>query len=529
MTRYRVSGINIGLDDKYKDLRVLVAGATGLDPKYIEHARLCRRSIDARKKDRIRLVLSIDFSLPPGEEPGLNPKIKRLPEPTPDTPPILDSPPANRPVVVGTGPAGLFAALILAEHGAPPLVVERGAPVEERSRSVSAFWRGEPLDPESNVQFGEGGAGTFSDGKLTTRIDDHRVRRVLETLVEHGAPEDVLYDAKPHVGTDRLRQVVRSLRDRIIGLGGRVLFHTRLTGITASGGAVSSVRLEGEDMDADTLILAPGNAARDTFSMLAGAGVDIRSKPFAVGLRIEHPREFIDRAQYGRSAGHRMLGAADYALTFRDKTTKRSAYTFCMCPGGYVVNASSEPGGVAVNGMSYGRRDSDMSNSAIVVTVTPDDFPDGPLGGVMYQRELEKKAFDLGGGVHGAPAQRLSAFLKGGDSGDVSRATVRPGPVPAELGRCLPGYVRDTVANAVLDFDVRIRGFNHPDAILTATETRTSSPVRISRSEDMQSMSLKGLYPCGEGSGYAGGIVSSAVDGMKAAESAIRALAGITG
>jgi len=525
--RYRLSGIRTGLDDPdTHDLRKLIARHTGLDPESIESAELSRRSIDARKKDRIRLVLSIDFTLTDGRPPGPETGVRPVHTPPDEDIPFLDSPPPLRPVVVGMGPAGLFAALMLARHGAPPLVIDRGAPIEERTLHVSAFWKGGDLDAESNVQFGEGGAGAFSDGKLTTRIDDHRVEAVLKTLVMHGAPEDIMYEAKPHVGTDLLRKVVRSIRDKLLEMGADIRFHSRLDGIRTEDGAVRSLEIAGERVEAALVVLAPGNAARDTYSLLVRSGAELKPKPFAVGVRVEHPRTFIDKAQYGSYAGHPALGSADYVLTYQDRDAKRAAYTFCMCPGGYVVNASSEPGGVVVNGMSYRNRRARMSNSAVVVTVTPGDFAEGPLGGVEYQRAIEAAAFKAGGGSHAAPAQDMKSFLSGTAPGDVSGATVRPGPIPAILSDCIPPYVYEILRGAIRHFDTRLKGFVHPEAVLTGFETRTSSPVRITRMDDMQSAAIRGIYPCGEGSGYAGGIVSSAVDGIKAAEAVIKRLAG---
>ncbi|MBQ7934834.1 MAG: hypothetical protein IJ333_00575 [Clostridia bacterium] len=463
--------------------------------------KLLRRSIDARK-DPVCYTYTIEAAAK-GE--AFSPA------------PVLEIPRSalqKRPIIVGSGPAGLFAAWILAKSGACPLLLERGKPVEERQKDIEHFQKTGMLDPRSNVQFGEGGAGTFSDGKLNSGISSPYCRTVLETFYAHGAPEEILYDAKPHIGTDYLRKVIRSMREEILSLGGEIHFEEQMEKLLIQNGRIIGV--EGKKTyETDRVLLAIGHSARDTFSMLEQAGVPIIPKAFSVGVRIEHPQSLINQAQYGKYAPY--LGAADYKLSYHT-ADGRGVYTFCMCPGGEVMGAASEEGGVVTNGMSYHARKGKNANSALLVGVTPEDFGNKPLDGITYQRRLEQAAFAAGGGNYHAPAQRLEDFLLKRPStafGAVA-PTYQPGVTPYDLHQVLPRYVCNAMAEALLCLDRRLKGFALPDAVITGVETRSSSPVRILRDETFQS-TLKGLYPIGEGAGYAGGIMSSAVDGIKCA------------
>ncbi len=511
--------ISLGLDEDESALRFKVAEILGLAANQIDALLIVRRGIDARKKPRVLRVYTVEFTVTDEaavlrRHAGLA-RLEAVAEVT--LPEIRTIAQPHRVLVVGMGPAGLFAALRLAQHGLAVCLLERGKPVEDRVRDVDQFWNDGLLDPASNVQFGEGGAGTFSDGKLTTRLNSPWMRLVLQTLVDFGAPEEILVQAKPHVGSDRLRRVLVNFRQALQAFGVDIRFNACLTGLEChEGRVVAGILADGSQVDCDSLVLAPGHSARDTYRMLQGAGVRLESKPFAVGVRAEHPAELINRIQYGLSS-HPKLPAADYALAWNDPETKRGIYSFCMCPGGEVINAASEAGGLVVNGMSLCRRDGRFSNSALVVSVRPDDFDAADaLAGVRFQRRWEEAAFAAGGGAFRAPAQNLMGFL--GRKGGAVVSSCRPQVCAAELDQVLPDFVTLGLRRALPHFDRKMRGFVTAESTLIGVETRTSAPLRIVRDESGQSLSHPRLYPAGEGAGYAGGIMSAALDGLKTAE-----------
>ncbi|HEY6897208.1 MAG TPA: NAD(P)/FAD-dependent oxidoreductase [Rhodocyclaceae bacterium] len=528
----RLNEVKLPLDHPEAALRAAICQRLELKDQDLLGFSIFRRSYDARKKSAISLIYALEVEV--RDEAAVLKRMKddRHVMPAPDVSyHFVAQAPANlasRPVVIGTGPCGLFAGLLLAQMGFRPIILERGKAVRERTQDTWGLWRKSRLNPESNVQFGEGGAGTFSDGKLYSQIKDphHHGRKVLTEFVKAGAPEEILYVSKPHIGTFRLVGMVEEMRANITALGGEVRFGSRVEEIEierdAGGqGQVKGVVLAGgERIAADHVVLAVGHSARDTFQMLFDRGVYIEAKPFSVGVRIEHPQSVIDRARFGKFAGHPILGAADYKLVHHC-ANGRSAYSFCMCPGGTVVAATSEEGRVVTNGMSQYSRNERNANSGIVVGITPEvDYPGHPLAGIEFQRHWESKAFEAGGGTYAAPAQRLGDFLKGRPTqapGQVE-PSYKPGVHWTDLSLCLPPFVVAALREALPAFERQIPGFAMEDAVLTAIETRTSSPIRIKRGEDLQSINTRGLYPAGEGAGYAGGILSAGVDGIKVAE-----------
>ncbi len=520
----RVTDIKITIEeDKHRVIKEKISKALKVKHQDIQEYKIFKESVDARKQDMIYFTYTIDVKLKADIEKKL---ISKGFAQTPDLhykypkqgTEILNNPP----VIVGSGPAGLFCTLILSELGYNPILIERGEDVDTRTHSVHRFWKDGVLNTESNVQFGEGGAGTFSDGKLTTLIKDKRCRKILEELVKAGSPEEILYSHKPHVGTDILKGVVKNIREKIKSNGGQVLFNTKLVDLVIKEEKIQEIITNTERIKVDVLILALGHSARDTFEVLYHNGLSIEQKAFSIGVRVEHPQSLIDKAQYKKFAGNEKLGAAEYKLVYHSPSG-RSAYTFCMCPGGMVVAAASEEGHVVTNGMSEHARDMENANSALLVGVSTGDFGSNhPLAGVDFQRKWEKKAYEIGGGNYNAPAQLIGDFLSNKTS--TSLGSVKPSYKKAitltNLNDVLPDFVTGTLREAILDFDKKIKGFANPEGILTGVETRSSSPIRIFRDSNYES-NIKGIYPCGEGAGYAGGIISAAVDGVKIAEAIV--------
>ena len=543
----RITDLKLPLDHDEAALSAAIVDRLGIAANELTGYTVAKRSYDARRRGAIVLIYSLDVDTP--REAELLQRVKDDPAalggkvlPTPDTEyKFVAKAPASlplRPLVIGMGPCGLFAGLVLAQMGFRPIILERGKAVRERTVDTFGLWRKRVLDPESNVQFGEGGAGTFSDGKLYSQISDkqHHGRKVLEEFVAAGAPEEILYVSKPHIGTFRLVSMVERMRATIESLGGEIRFGHRVDDLLVEVDAAGVRQLRGvtlangEQLRADHVVLALGHSARDTFAMLHARGVFVEAKPFSLGFRIEHPQSLIDQARFGPQAGHALLGAADYKLVHH-ASNGRSVYSFCMCPGGTVVAATSEPNRVVTNGMSQYSRNERNANAGIVVGITPEDFApygEGPLAGIALQRHWESQAFVLGGGDYSAPAQRVGDFIRNRPS--IGFGAVQPSYTPGvtlgSLDEALPRYAIDAIREALPAFGKQIRGFDMDDALLTGVETRTSSPLRITRGEDGHSLNTRGLFPAGEGAGYAGGILSAGVDGIKMAEAVARSIVG---
>ncbi|MFT3718171.1 NAD(P)/FAD-dependent oxidoreductase [Pseudorhodoferax sp.] len=552
----RLSEIKLPLGHAAPALPEAIAAKLGLPSSAIASHTVHKRSIDARKA-QLLLVYIVDVELAPGQDEAAvlarlrgDPHVASTPDMAWRAPVRLAQPPAQRPVVVGFGPCGIFAALVLAQMGFAPIVLERGRSVRERTQDTWDLWRRRVLHPESNVQFGEGGAGTFSDGKLYSQIKDPRFlgRKVLEEFVKAGAPEEILWEAHPHIGTFRLVKMVENMRADIVALGGEIRFEHKVTDILVDGGALRGLVVLDQatgrthELAASHVVMALGHSARDSFTMLHARGVPVEAKPFSIGFRAEHPQSLVDRARWGRHAGHPALGAAEYRLVHHAQNG-RSVYSFCMCPGGTVVAATSEPGRVVTNGMSQYSRAERNANSGIVVGITPADYPTTyehldlppsaqgrphPLAGIELQRRLESAAYVLGGSDYSAPGQLLGDFMAGRPStafGDV-QPSYRPGVRLTDLHQALPAYAIEAMREAFAAFARKIPGYDRPDAVLTGVETRTSSPIRIARgADDLQCPGVAGLFPAGEGAGYAGGILSAGVDGIKVGEAVARAMA----
>ena len=531
----RLNEVQLPLDHPEDALHAAILGRLGIAAEEMLGYTIFRRSYDARKKTAVILTYSVDVELKDEDAVLKRMKGDRSVLPTPDTNyRFVAQAPAqmkSRPVVIGTGPCGLFAGLILAQMGFNPIILERGKAVRERTKDTWGLWRKRELQPESNVQFGEGGAGTFSDGKLWTQIKDpkHYGRKVLTEFVKADAPDEIMYVSKPHIGTFRLVKMVEQMRASIEALGGEFRFQQKVEDIdikmeNGQGQVRAVVLASGETIVTDHVVLAIGHSARDTFQMLYDRGVYIEAKPFSIGFRIEHPQSLIDRCRFGPAAGNPILGAADYKLVHHCESSQalgRAVYSFCMCPGGTVVAATSEPGRVVTNGMSQYSRNERNANSGIVVGITPDDYPGHPLAGIDFQRKWESRAFELGGGTYDAPGQLVGDFIAGRPSTALGSVipSYKPGVHLGDLSTALPDYAIAAIREALPVFDKQIRGFAMADAVLTGVETRTSSPVRIKRHDDsLQSLNTTGLFPAGEGAGYAGGIMSAAIDGIRVAE-----------
>ena len=554
MIRLRVNDIRVSLL-KEKTLKECAADKLGIKQDALRKMQVLHRAVDARRKNNIGLLyhVAVEADLPQSVSKRIlsRPGVSIFVPAQPEAPRLGEVPMAERPIIIGAGPAGLTAALELAKYGYRPLVLERGRALDKRIADVDRFWQTGIFDPVSNVQFGMGGAGTFSDGKLTTRVNDPVMADILQEFVKAGAPKEILTEHKPHVGTDKLRAMVQGMIVEIERRGGEIRCETQVSDFLLKTDRLAGLLLnDGTVLPTEAVVLACGHSARDTYQALASKGIGMEAKAFAIGVRVEHPQALIDKAQYGDFAGHPQLGVADYALVYHTEDRKRAAYSFCMCPGGQVVAAASEKGGVVVNGMSLYQRDSGIANSALVVNVTPEDFGTEPLAGVAFQRKYEELAFMAGGNNYKAPAQSVQSFLQGAkptlrdaqesleefamrykEKDPVGKPQMsfsgaipsyRPGVTSAALESVLPVYVTDTLKQAIQYFGRRIQGFDGPFGILTGVETRTSAPLRIVRGPDYQSVTHAGLYPCGEGCGYAGGIMSAALDGYHVARAIMK-------
>jgi uncharacterized FAD-dependent dehydrogenase len=533
----RINELKLPLDHPDEALREAIVQRLGIADDQLLDFTLFKRSYDARKKNtELLFIYTIDLQASNEAELLARFADDRNVTLAPDVSyKFVGQAPgdiAQRPIVVGFGPCGIFAGLLLAQMGFRPIILERGKEVRQRTKDTWGLWRKSVLNPESNVQFGEGGAGTFSDGKLYSQIKDpqHHGRKVLHEFVKAGAPEEILYVNKPHIGTFRLTGMVENMRAEIIALGGEVRFEQKVTDLLMDDGQLHGVVLEnGEQLHSRHVVMALGHSARDTFRMLHAKGVYMEAKPFSIGFRIEHPQTLIDQARLGKYAGHPKLGAADYKLVHHAKNG-RSVYSFCMCPGGTVVAATSEPGRVVTNGMSQYSRNERNANSGIVVGIHPEqDYPGGPLAGIELQEQLEAKAYLLGGSNYQAPAQLVGDFVAGRPSTELGSVepSYKPGVSLGDLALSLPDFAIEAIREALPAFDRQIKGYNLPDAVLTGIETRTSSPLRMTRGEDYQSLNLRGLFPAGEGAGYAGGILSAGVDGIRIAEAVARDMLGL--
>ncbi len=523
----RVSNIKIDIDDSIELVKTKVVKKLKISEKDLYDYSIFKESIDARKKDTINLVYTVDIVLK--DEKKI---LKNKPKDTIQikTNKYIDVKMgtlkmSRRPIIVGSGPAGLFACLLLAQRGYKPILLERGNDVDQRTKDIEEFWNDGKLNPNSNVQYGEGGAGTFSDGKLTTRMKDIRCQKVLFEFVRFGAPEEIMYSHKPHIGTDILKDVIKNMRNNIIKLGGEVRFGSLVTNIFIKNEKICVLEINGnEKINCEHVIFAIGHSARDTYRMLYKNGIFMEQKPFAIGTRIEHPQEMINKSQYGKFANHPKLGAADYRLTVQTENG-RSAYTFCMCPGGTVIASASSKGELVTNGMSEHARDKENANSGFLVNVNVEDYNSKhPLAGIDFQEKYERLAFELGGKNYKAPCQLVGDFIKGRKSTSIGKVkpSYKPGVTMANLSDCLPEFVVDSMREGIVKLDKKLKGFALEDAVLTGIETRSSAPVRIKRDiNTLESVNISNFYPCGEGAGYAGGIVTAAVDGIKCAEKII--------